>query len=172
MSGATARQRGPELFAESRVAASEYFSRFFLLRVPPGELTDATFDRLLRSAADRHNFVAELRAVGSQGLYRDFFLRLIAVVDDIDSTRIEALVTGIFDVGDSVPRERTPSFAASSDLVARIAASALQKRFPQEERLAVVQRCFAETTGLYLQWSGSPANFSERARRGRPMTTS
>jgi hypothetical protein len=77
-------------------------------------------------------------------------MRLLAAADAVDVVGIPSLVTGIFDIGDAIPRDRSPSFSASPDLLARIAVGALLRRLPREERLAVVQACLTQTTGLYL----------------------
>jgi len=63
---------------------------------------------------------------------------------------IQSVVTGVFDVGDAIPRDRAPSFVASPDLRARFTVDDLLERLPKEDRLAVVQACLADTIGLHL----------------------
>lgn len=138
------------LLAQSRVCHPEYFDRFFLLRVPQGELSDAAFGRVMSSAGDRDAFVGEIRELGRQGQYGAVFDRLFAAADGIDVGHIRSAVTGVLDVGDDIPRDRSPSFVASTALRARFTVDALLERLPKEERLAVVQACLADTIGLHV----------------------
>ena len=138
------------LLAQSRVCHPEYFDRFFLLRVPQGELSDAAFDRVMRSTADRGAFVGELRELCRQGLSRALFDRLYASAGAFEVGHVRSVVTGVFDVGDAIPRERAPSFVASPAVRARLTVDAVLERLPKEQRLAAARPCLADTIGLHL----------------------
>ena len=147
--GATYDTRASQL-TQSRVCHPDYFDRFFLFRVPYGELSDAAYSRVMSAATDRDAFVDELRELGRQGLFGPFFERLFAGAGKVDTRQIKSVVTGVFDVGDAIPRDRTPTFVASTALRARFTIDALLEGLPREERLSVVQTCLAATTGLHL----------------------
>jgi predicted KAP-like P-loop ATPase len=144
------------LLVQSRIAHSEYFDRYFLFRVPEGELGDAAFHRLMSSQANRQAFVGELRELGRRGLYGAVFDRLFASAGAVGQANIQLVVTAILDVGDLIPRDRMPSFVAPPDLRARFTVDALLERLPTEDRLAMARACLANTTGLYLPvvWVG------------------
>lgn len=140
-----------EWFRQVRLCHPNVFDRYFHLKIPEGDISQADLNRIRSLVADRDGLVAEFRALNKRGLLGVALDRLEAYKQQIDLMHAVSFITALFDIGDELPEERGGFFSISSEMHAcRIIYWFLKQESMPEKRGAILKEAMRTSSGLYL----------------------
>lgn len=136
---------------ELRVCSEDMFDRYFHFVLPPGDLSQATMERLMAATADREALRLELDALASRGLLELAVDRLEPYKQQVPFKHAVPFVTALFDIGDRLSSERAGMFEIPSAMHARrIIYWFLKQEKDPVQRGSVLRDAIEKTDGVNI----------------------
>lgn len=127
-------------YRELRVCSAEVFDRYFGFSIPQGDISQSTIERIISAAADRDELRTEFESLGSQNLLGIALNRLEAYKETIPLEHALPFITALFDIGESLPKERPGFFELSPQTHATRIIYWYLRREPDSERRKTILR--------------------------------
>lgn len=155
------------LLRDMRVAHPDYFDRYFQLLIPEQSIRNAELKRAVAAARSRNKFESSLRNYLRAGRLGLLVQHLRANVDLLAS-HVEAVVSAIFAMGDSV-EERSWYFLGTSEqnALANLARDALEQIKDRDERAKLLISLVDRSSGLSMPYHMVVPECDEDARTKR-----
>jgi predicted KAP-like P-loop ATPase len=134
---------------EKCICSPDFFDRYFLLRVPEREISEARMQLILSQSGDPQAIRGQLDQLVQEGKIERFTERLEDLAPSLSHDNTSTLLTALFDVGDSLPSEAKMMLDVSPRLrVASTAYRLLKNQIDSAARLETAMRIVTTTTGL------------------------
>lgn len=145
---------------ELRVCSPDIFDRYFMLTIPPGEISSAEMQAILNLAGDSEAFSSELirlakefRPDGTTRL-RVFLERMLDFTKkDISTENIEPILRAIYSIGNElfIESDEVGMFNDGNDIMLlRITHSLVRRLQSQVQRFEMLQRVYTDGQALSL----------------------
>ena len=128
-----------------RVCTVDYFPRYFCLRPPDKEVTQAEFEAIVGYAVGHAQLVSRLGELVGSGKIDDFLGRLGDAAPDLAEEKIETAVLALFDTGDKL---ETGLWSENQLLRAASVVHKLLTRLTEPERLGILLKAATGAVSL------------------------
>ena len=160
-----------EWFRQVRLCHPNVFDRYFHLKIPEGDISQAELDRIRSLVGDRDALVANFRALYKRGLLGVALDRLEAYKQQIDLRHAISFITALFDIGDELPEGPAGmfSFISSPENHAwRIIYWFLKQEKHPGQRGDILKKAMRASAGLYLPIMTAAREGNEEKRKKDP----
>jgi predicted KAP-like P-loop ATPase len=138
-------------FRGHRACHPDLFDKYFQMTIPEGDISLRELERVVSLASDRAALVEELRSLGKRNLLDVAMDRLEAYKESIGLEHALPIITGLFDIGDELPRDHLGILEVPAVMHATRIIYWYLKREPNlATRGEVLMKCVNDTTGIYL----------------------
>ena len=128
-----------------RICTVDYFPRYFSLRPPDKEVTQAEFEAIVGSAGDHAQLAVRLEELVGSGKIDNFLRRLGDAAPDLPEEHIEPSVLALLDTGDKL---ETGLWSDNQLLSAASVVHKLLTRLTEPERLSILLNAAAGANSL------------------------
>jgi len=146
-------------FRDRRICHPDVFDRYFLLRIPEGDVSQADIDRLLACTNDRDKLLAELRALKQRGLLSVMLDRFEAYKQKVPLTHATQFISAFIDFADEIPDELGGMMSLSAvQHASRIVYWFLKQEPSQQKRGDLLTEAARNSHGVFLTVAEAQSN--------------